>query len=259
MEYHVPGFYSRFRRKQVPAAETLEAAVTNIVNDFDEIMWRQLGNLWANGCIAQNRDGALRSVQSNGSKRMSLSRKAVGVMLALLCFVFGSAAPLAQMTSPNGGAPGAQDAAITFAGVEFKLVRLVNEAEDGKMRLIAQVADSESPGRPVALVRPEPYLLDEYGNRYDLTSMTGMMPCLVPGRFGDADQCYGRRERLVVLKAGVSTPTVLLFAPATEGFARELAAMSDTVTLFLRLAVYSADVKKADVEDIVIPGIALPR
>ena len=170
-------------------------------------------------------------------------------------------------SAPASGGPGVQDQADnvtdTFAGLTFKVQRLVNDPnQQNGIRLIMRVTETEKSGRRIALIQPAATLIDEMGNIYYVAASTGVPICNSGNKSWNLDvgNCaYYAKNTPVTLTPSQPTPVVFLLLPYQESFAPDLAALAQTGSLNARFGIYSADLQTQNFYDVVINGIALPQ
>lgn len=195
------------------------------------------------------------------------------LLLAVSLVIAGSAAQAQVMTTPSGGAtsaatpaPGIQNQADnvtdTFAGLTIQIQRLIRDPQhENGYRLILRVIETDTTGRRVAWVQPAATVVDDMGNIYQANQSTGVPICRHREIWDvDTGYCaYHNGGTPVILTPSQPMQTVMLFVPAENGFAAELASLASTASFKARVAIYSADMSTNSYHDVVINGIALPQ
>jgi hypothetical protein len=190
------------------------------------------------------------------------------VSIALACAVFASAAS-AQFTSSGGGGGTAtngvssfQNVTTTFDGISVDLRALVKDpAGGGALRLVLLLTHSSDKERRLLFVGPEASLIDSMGNVYIATEAVGVEACISSRRWRATDTAWcveNNQFPTTRLAPGVPVTVALTLQP-TEGFSQELADMSTSVSLRLRIAHYSEDLSSHATADIVINDIPTPQ
>lgn len=180
-----------------------------------------------------------------------------------------AAAPaVAQLPAPSGGAnQGAamatQDktAAVTFQGLQVKAQRLIVDPSVNGFRLILSLTDTDNKtSRLAALMGPVPTLLDDLGNLYQVTNVTGgLRTC--SWRSKATDCLRYEADTFVELPKGPDINFMLTFAPVEGKVLEDLRAMATTASLTARIAVVPmGETFRATVAaDVVINDLELPK
>jgi TolB-like protein len=166
----------------------------------------------------------------------------------------------------SGSQPGKQgpfaNVTTSFDGINVQVQRLVRDpAGDGSIRLIFLLSNSSDEDRRMLFLGPVTTLIDELGNVYSAVDTVGVESC--KGGRGewnpDVQWCNTNFGKVATrLAPGVPVTVSIKFKP-TDGYSKELAQMSQTVSLRSRLAHYTDDRKDGKTADIIVNSIPFPR
>ncbi len=192
-------------------------------------------------------------------------------LLPLLLFAL-SPPIAAQLQTNSGGSQGSsgssgiqnqsENTVDTFLDVQVQVTRLIRmPSQDGVIRVILKIVEGDTAGRRVALIKPQPTLLDDVGNVYGLVDSTGVRECSRKKGLWEygTKYCMGYAPDAPVKM----TPTqpivaVLTFAPSETGYSAELASYAKNATLQARFGLFSDDNKTQNFADVIINGIEIP-
>lgn len=182
---------------------------------------------------------------------------------ALAQFIPEGGSEAAGGSSASAGIKQQSDNVVTdFDGLVIKVNRLIMDpATEGSFRLILAVTDTSDQPRRIAFIQPAAVLLDDVGNSYTATAVSGLHICAHSKAWDlDLNNCVGYgKDDTTKLTPNLPTPVVLTFVPSSNGYSKELADIAAAVSLRARLAYYSVDFKTRNYADIVINGIQLPK
>lgn len=180
-----------------------------------------------------------------------------------------SVAQLQSSTSSQSGSAGpmvttgAQPDAVVINELEFKIDKLVRNEKQNTLRVILHATDRTDPGRWVSFVQPQASMIDDMGNQWVATTARGVRICgnknnwdLKPAYCVPGNQYGG--DDATQLTPNLSQITVIEFAPADGGVIEETLSLATKATMTARLMV-AKDKKDWELNDITIPGIALPK
>ena len=164
-------------------------------------------------------------------------------------------------TSKFGQQTAFENVTTEFDGISFKLTRLILDPGEADFRAVATLEKTGSGEASVLLLGPEPQLTDELGNVHISRKSTGVLPCMYNSKQWNTKEqnCSGHHVKATRLVAGIPIHMSMQFTQSETDYASELAALSNTATLTLRL-VYTMDgFKTMKSNKIVIPAIPLPK
>lgn len=169
-----------------------------------------------------------------------------------------------QSSNSTGGVQNQNDNAVdTFLQIQVQVKRVVKiPSKDGELRVIVRIVEEDDIGRRLALIKPQPTLLDDLGNVYVLTDSTGVQECSrAKGKWEYGITWCTRYVPGAPVKLTPSQPlnAVLTFSPSDTGYAAELANIAENATLQARFGLFSDDLKTSNFADVVINGIELPK
>lgn len=194
-------------------------------------------------------------------------RKTLALAALAASFTLGGAS--AQLSGGGANAPAAaaalgefENATTSFDGVKVQVVRLVKEPDaENDVRLILRLTNTAKEERRLLFVTPATRLIDEMGNEYIGRAATGVRICM-SNQVWDAslDDCRRYHSSYATrLAPDVPVTASMIFTPASSGFAKELADLSETVSLHSRIGFFSPDFSKASPADVIVNGIPFPR
>ena len=169
-----------------------------------------------------------------------------------------------QSSNSTGGVQNQNDNAVdTFLQIQVQVKRVVKiPSKDGELRVIVRIVEEDDIGRRLALIKPQPTLLDDLGNVYVLTDSTGVRECsTVKGKWEFGTRYCASYVPGAPVKLTPSQPlnVVLTFSPSDTGYTAELANIAENATLQARFGLFSDDLKTSNFADVVINGIELPK
>ncbi|MEM1385297.1 MAG: hypothetical protein AAF713_05960 [Pseudomonadota bacterium] len=188
----------------------------------------------------------------------------VGSALAL-----SAAKPVtAQMMAPSqgGGGTGFNDqgpeAATTFLGLEVQARRLIADPNTKGFKVVIGLKDTDQAARLAALMAPAPTMLDDMGNVYHVTAVSGAVRVCSGFKYSKATDCaYRDRPSFVRLPSGLEVAFIMTFAPTEGQVLAETLPLAQTASLQARVALIEDGAKytAAKSNDLVINGLALPK
>ena len=167
---------------------------------------------------------------------------------------------------PTTGAFGQQDSfsnvTTSFDGIDVQVMRLIKDpAGDGTVRLILRLTSTADEDRRLLFVAPVTTLIDELGNEYRAVDAVGVEIC-GNNRIWDGELDWCRRFRGEIatrIAPAVPVTVAVMFKPSDENYSKELADMSQTVSLRSRIGYFPNDFASATSADIIVNDIPFPR
>ena len=189
---------------------------------------------------------------------------------AALVLGLGSGEAAAQMqaqpaTAGAGSAVAAQDDATTvaFQGLQVEAQRVIADPSVKGFRAILRLRDTaEDNVRMAALSGPIPTLLDDMGNLYQMTSVSGGLNVCDGFRYNDAPTCFQQdKSAFVELPKGRDVNFVLTFAPVEGRVLEDLRALASTASLTARIVLvpFGESHRAAISADVVINNLHVPQ
>ena len=189
---------------------------------------------------------------------------------SLVAFASMAPATFAQVSNGGGSAPdsagsaagGFQNVTTNFDGISVQVMNLVNEpGGEGGFRLVMRLTNSGDDERRLLFVRPASTLTDEMGNEYVAVASTGVAICTQRKAWDhNLEECRTwNNEAATRLAPEVPVTVSLRFLPAAEGFSKDLAALSQSLSLKSRNGYFSPDFSTATAADIIVNDIPQPR
>lgn len=166
-------------------------------------------------------------------------------------------------TSAFGQSAPFSNATTTFDGVTFNLTRLIIDPTEGSMyRMVGTLTKMDSGDAEVLFFAPAPVLLDELGNKLDVSTSTGIEACLSRGSWSsdrrDCDDLHNS-QRASRLAKDVTIPFSIGFVPSAKDYSAELAELSNTVTARVHFIYSLDDFQSMKIAEVIVPNIPLPR
>lgn len=194
------------------------------------------------------------------------------VLLATILTVTIGSGALAQFSGgnegsqqPTTGAFGQQDSfsnvTTSFDGIDVQVMRLIKDpAGDGAVRLILRLTSTADEDRRLLFVAPTTTLIDELGNEYKAVDAVGVEICGDRRWDRDLDWCRAYNGEIATrIAPAVPVTVALMFRPSDENYSKELADMSQTVSLRSRIGYFPNDFSSATSADIIVNDIPFPR
>ncbi len=181
---------------------------------------------------------------------------------------------LAQVASSSGIGAGAgsttfgtntpfQNVTTSFDGISFNLRAVIKNPGNGtSLRLIATLKNSGAQEAEIFSFYPAATLIDELGNVYANSSISGISECRWNNRITDDLPTCAHSQNMPhasLLAPEVPIPISFIFTPAENQFEPELASMSETVTARLHFAYTLDGFENMVAKEVVIPNIPLPK
>jgi hypothetical protein len=171
-------------------------------------------------------------------------------------------AQLVTPSAPAGGASDQDDTAVTtFMGLEVKVKRILADPSVKGYRAIISLSNTEDATRLASLMAPAPTLVDDMGNLYQISALSGGLGvCKQFTQSAPATCRYYEADSFTRLPSNVEVITTLIFAPVEGRVLEETLADATTGSLQARLAFVEEGARHTETQanDIVINNLELP-
>jgi hypothetical protein len=199
------------------------------------------------------------------SEVAGVARRAGTVLLGVALVMSTPNWGLAQLVTPSASAGGASDqdeaAVTTFLGLEVKVKRIVADPSVKGYRAIISLRNTEDATRLAALMAPAPTLVDDMGNLYQISALSGGIGVCKQFTETTPSTCrYNAGDSFTRLPSNVEVITTLIFAPVEGRVLEETLADATTGNLQARLAFVEDGARHTETQanDIIINNLELP-